>query len=533
MEVSSLSCGIEVAAISGVAATAHEGELPGQAGGDGMYAMDKRIFGLILLTLCLWGTRADAACTGSGLVWNCSAGTTSSQVSSALSSAADGATLTFAAGSYSWNSFVNFSNSKGATLICASEGACNVSVSGTVLGMNGTLSGTNNHLYRVSGFVFNGGSAFVMWFYGPGTATNLRIDHNQFVNQSTETVLFFGENYTVGYFYGVIDHNTLTNSRSIALAQIIGSGNGAPPAGTRGTAKNLYFEDNTIAISSMTNAGVGCIDSWGGASIVWRHNKSTNCLVTSHGVTHGWGPVNWEVYANQIIVNSGTVRDCYRCFHHQGSGELLVFDNLFTAASGKSSDAISLTHYRSATPSAAGYDIAGRCDGSQSIDGNRSGMQGYPCKRQPGRDVNGALQPIYVWNNRWSDTGGLVAMDIENPWNASNPSVGTHVAANRDYFNAVSAGAQTSPTSPFNGTSGMGFGTLANRPTTCTTGSEAGGGVGYFATNQGPQGTLYRCSASNTWTVQYTPYTYPHPLTTGGTTTTPPPSAPSNVRIIR
>ena len=62
----------------------------------------------------------------------------------------------------------------------------------------------------------------------------------------------------------------------------------------------------------------------------------------------------------------------------------------------------------------------------------------------------------------------------------------------------------------------MGFGTLANRPTTCTTNSlEPGGGVGYFATDQGASGTLYRCSATNTWTVHYTPYAYPHPLVSG------------------
>jgi hypothetical protein len=44
---------------------------------------------------------------------------------------------------------------------------------------------------------------------------------------------------------------------------------------------------------------------------------------------------------------------------------------------------------------------------------------------------------------------------------------------------------------------------------------ETGGGVGYFATDQGAQGTVYRCSAANTWTVHYTPYAYPHPLTSG------------------
>ena len=107
-----------------------------------------------------------------------------------------------------------------------------------------------------------------------------------------------------------------------------------------------------------------------------------------------------------------------------------------------------------------------------------------------------------------------------------------HEQANRDYYNAV-GNAQTSPTAPFNGTTGMGFGTLANRPSTCTTnGAEAGGGVGYFATDQGAQGTLYRCSATNTWTQQYVPYQYPHPMISGGgggTSLT----APTNLHIIR
>ena len=95
------------------------------------------------------------------------------------------------------------------------------------------------------------------------------------------------------------------------------------------------------------------------------------------------------------------------------------------------------------------------------------------------------------------------------------------MVANRDYYPSAS-GVQTSPTSPFDGTSGTGWGTLANRPTTCTP------GVAYFATDQGSwntsssnpygvqqngaDGVLYKCTAPNTWTLYYTPYTYPHPL---------------------
>ena len=126
-----------------------------------------------------------------------------------------------------------------------------------------------------------------------------------------------------------------------------------------------------------------------------------------------------------------------------------------------------------------------------------------------------------------------VPIIIVNPWNAINPAVSDHIKPNRDYYDAVSNSAQTSVTIPFNGTTGMGFGTLANRPITCSTNTtELGGGVGYFATDQGPLGTLYRCAATNTWTVHYTPYTYPHPLQATGTArSTNLQDIPTNVQV--
>jgi hypothetical protein len=257
-------------------------------------------------------------------------------------------------------------------------------------------------------------------------------------------------------------------------------------------------------------------------------------LLTAHGTTGGGGITNFEIYSNNFIVNSGAnsagFGDCGRCFHHQGAGETLLFNNIFTQASGQShaGSPMGMTHYRSAPPSVAGYS-GFRCDGTATGDGNRPGQMGYPCKRQPGRDVNLNLQPMYVWQNRWSDNGAIALMEVESGlWGETNPSVADHIKPNRDYYNAVSASAQTSPTSPFNGTTGMGFGTLANRPTTCSAGLtdplDAGkGGVGYFATDVGLQGTLYRCASTNTWVVHYTPYTYPHPLVSGSTPPPPPP----------
>ena len=103
-------------------------------------------------------------------------------------------------------------------------------------------------------------------------------------------------------------------------------------------------------------------------------------------------------------------------------------------------------------------------------------------------------------DNIWSDTGAKIDLTYDDPWTGTDYS-STQIVANREYYNAVSASAQTSTSSPFNGSTGMGFGTLANRPSTCKTSTEGGAGVGYFATDQGAQGTLYTCSATNTWAV--------------------------------
>jgi hypothetical protein len=126
----------------------------------------------------------------------------------------------------------------------------------------------------------------------------------------------------------------------------------------------------------------------------------------------------------------------------------------------------------------------------------------------PGSVAN-ALDPIYEFNDSAPVAHYIFASDSAS------------LIANRDYYvGNQSQTAQTSSSSPFTGNPStgpsVGWGTLANRPTACTP------NVGYWATDQGAwnqsggggQGQLYQCSATNTWSVYYTPYTYPHPLTT-------------------
>ena len=134
----------------------------------------------------------------------------------------------------------------------------------------------------------------------------------------------------------------------------------------------------------------------------------------------------------------------------------------------------------------------------------------------------------YYWNNRKGASGTILfnVVKTQDTYDFTHDNVPPVLAENRDYFNQNDA---------FNGTTGIGVGTLASRPTTCTT------GVGYWATTQSPSsiddanvganpitplsGTLYKCVAPNTWTAFYTPYTYPHPFRA--------PAPPTDVAILR
>lgn len=136
-----------------------------------------------------------------------------------------------------------------------------------------------------------------------------------------------------------------------------------------------------------------------------------------------------------------------------------------------------------------------------------------------------ALDPIYE-------------MEDSLPSGSTYPTITSAtqaLIANRDYYSeGTNQAAQTSTTSPFNGSTGTGHGTLANRPASCTP------SVGYWATDQGSwnqsgsggQGQLYICTATNTWTLSYTPYTYPHPLTsnTAVTSVNPPQNLTATVQ---
>lgn len=510
----------------------------------------KVIFGIFVTSLLLPG-RAWAACSGSGLSWSCTSGSTVAQVQSAIDSASDGATITFAAGSYSWPGGLTLSETRGVDLVGAGIDQSIVTGGSPVIGLFPKITGTNSRRYRISGFTFQNVSESVIWVSkaseGLLTMTNLRIHNNKFQNLSTGSIaIMFGTpEYATKMAPAVIDNNIFTGSdQTWGAFKYMGARDMTNwPSSVRGTNANVFIEDNTFSFSALNTVGIGSTDSWSAASVVIRFNTVRNAILGSHGVSHG-GMANWEAYRNTMSRTAGTFSNGYRMIVHQGSGEISIWGNTFSVVGTINSDAMNLLHYRSASPAEAGYDsYMGRCDGTSSRDRNfspSSTYYGYPCWMQPGRapaggsPIYGTHSPMYFFLNINQANGSTVPVVIDSPWSGP-PYVTTHVVANRDFFQAVSPNAQTSPTSPFNGATGMGYGTLANRPTTCTTSTlEPGGGVGYWATDQGywnnatpgtPGGVLYRCSAPNTWTQHYVPYAYPHPMRNASL------PAPTNLRI--
>lgn len=149
------------------------------------------------------------------------------------------------------------------------------------------------------------------------------------------------------------------------------------------------------------------------------------------------------------------------------------------------------------------------CDGRSAWDGNFD-ETGWPCRDQIGRghdevlwrhDPAGpyrqVLMPAYAWNNKRLN-GVEVEFEVikDSELDVINDSQ-RHIKSERDYYNF---------TDSFDGTKGVGRGPFSSRPATCTV------NTAYFATNVGDMGTLYKCTARNTWTAYFEPAPCPHPL---------------------
>lgn len=508
--------------------------------------MVKRLASGLAFLLLLSGA-AQAACSGSGAAYTCATGSTAAQIQGAINSVSAGGTVTLDDGTYSLSATLSLNGKNGITVACESVRGCTLTRSGTFFAIDSIASDVSA-LVRISGFIFdqNSAGAFAIWFYGVNDMTSVRIDNNTFDMPADSYGIVFGgsdedssgNSIYPGAFYGVIDHNIFTSSGSIQAVRFLSGGGPVwSDKNAAGTGRAMFIEDNTSTVTTVTNNGIGFMDAWMSPSYVVRYNTLTNTRQVTHSYCHTGGPYNQEVYGN-TITNTGD--NNYRNIHFQGSGEIYVWDNVInsTGAGVGPGGHLAILNYRSdgsqlpqgscgSTQVCNGTNTTGdSADGVPGADGNRSGGYGYPCWHQPGRNKDAELKPVYEWLNRdhngvrttaQIESGNWTGLDADCA-NNNTDRINCHIQTNRDIFFGVSMTAQSSPTSPFDGTSGIGHGTLANRPTTCSAGTnvdteDAGmSGVGYWATDVK---TLYRCATTNTWVVHYRPYVYPHPLVSG------------------
>ena len=347
-----------------------------------------------------------------------------------------------------------------------------------------------------------------------------RIDHNVFVGNISLSVPYRVA-WIGGTATGVMDHNTITNMGVMVENQA--SGEADLSAGTAswkqppsfGTANAFYFEDNTWNFPNH-GADMDCIN---GGRVVWRYNTfvGPNGAYSQTSPTgpfnHGYDSIprscrELDVHDN-VITGGGYLGIQFR----GGSG--LVYNNL-CAGRWDQGFCFGITNYRDVSGSIgqAGNKYGNYCDGSQSVDGNTqptATYAGWPCRDQIGRGTDVGIPgaqsavPLYTWNNCITalgcTPGGADAVD-PHPY----PSYGgtnytpIHIVKDRDYY---------TPVASFDGSSGVGSGPLAVRPATCSVNPDTGKGPAYWATDTN---TLYQCSAINTWTTYYKPFTYPHPL---------------------
>ncbi len=413
----------------------------------------------------------------------------------------------------------------------------------------GTLGGTPSQYAKYDGIVA---------IYG--ASTDIRVDHVHF-NTDTYVNNSFGSGLEfLGCNAGVVDHSIFTTTGVINSIRVFNQAtcNGDPLSagdqswtiatnlGSASASRTFYIEDNTF--TGVIN------DCMQGGRFVIRYNTMLGSKPGPVFQTHSTGSGDrnrgcrsWEIYLNQIEATA-TYDDVFNSAFYVESGTGVIWRNhapstetLPDSGSGFKIFILMIStrgdaqYMQGATPLGWGYCGTNHDGTGSNWDGNSpSAATGYPCIDQIGRGAGDLLSGY--WPNAVNTALGNVIAWPRQPlepvyewlddWTAVPHNSSFFLAANSDYYaenvdyylnnaGCVGGGACTT---------GVGSGTTL--PATCTVGtgfdktnggSWNGGTNSYYATGQD---VLYKCTSTNTWTLSYSPYTYPHPLANDPTTTT-------------
>jgi hypothetical protein len=530
------------------------------------------IAGTLLCLLLLNGAVTVRAATRTAASCNVN------DVQAAINQAAAGDTVVIPAGTCRWTTSVSWNAPANVTL----QGAGSETVLGggdatviiddyssnsPLLRLYPNASGT----FRMYGITFRGGSGGLKdggLISVSGSSRQIRIDHIH-IDMQAYNVLHTGKPmYIAGPLNGVIDHIIIDLAKQ---GFIEFDGDNAGPGDVRfneatgyGGSDFIFLEDNRFRATRDSASGLylgTTTDCRVGGKFILRYNTVSGAgFAQTHptgGAGRGRGCRAHEVYGNTASPAAGydpTTQQPNFAFAWISSGTALFWGNTSNSASSHFIFADSMrksnaTYAQSPTPNGWGYCGTSFNGVGSNWDGNTD-ANGYPCLDQPGRGrsdllsgqfpnavnmrtgtiswPNQELEPVREWLNTFVAVPGW-GNASSNRFSVAS-GVANRLAENRDFYRY---------TPSFDGTTGVGVGTRASRPTACTT------GVAYWSTDQGGNwnavngtsndGTLDVCTATNSWTNGwYTPYPYPHPLTQGQGQTSGPsgPAPPSGLRIV-
>jgi hypothetical protein len=424
-------------------------------------------------------------------------GDITSALNSAIASSVSGDTINISAGSCAITGSSGFSDKniwiKGAgktNTVITADGSWTWTIEST---------GSNNPQWHLSGFTMQSstrtGVLIIVYanqhasWRGPFHINDVKLD---FPAGYADGMINFN-----GPIYGVIDHFDCIQYAEACLAfgGWLGTETGSSITNLGGAfmatlpfrpgaSDYLYVEDSTFTGISPT--GVAAYDLlYTGSRLVWRHNTMTDAPLFGHG---SWGTsINTayvEIYNNVFNWTKGPGGSPG---NHAGGGTVLFYNNTISVDHTSYAFTLGETRLEGAPRD---YPPLRLCDGTHNWDGNAGDAQapGWPCLSQIGRAAGksiAAIQsgdkqasfPAYMWNN------GPQAK-------CSNPS-----ASGADCDNSLSFSV------------GGGQGNWI-KGTAHSTGGFGNGDVDYFKSASKPIG-------AGTHTLNYTPYTYPHPLASG------------------
>ena len=483
-----------------------------------------------------------------------------SDVSNAVSQATNGDTVIIPAcsGGVAWTSTLTVNagitlqgQGIGNTVLIDDTAKGNSSCAGASPMMSFNVNAPNG--FRITGFTLQGGTSDTYICQAghislSGTSTATQVDHISFSNMQTVGI------ETSGCLYGVIDNNTFQGVHKEGVVvrhdgcggASYGDYNWSAPTQV-GTANFLFIETNTF--NDPQAVGAGAFDVYGAGRVVFRHNTAS--FVAGHGTESTQrmrGMRAFEVYDNTFTatesgqfagfyIRSGTGVVWGNTFNDSGSNTYQGFLNVIND---RDSDAFA------PWGSPAGSGNPGACDGTGPYDNNAGTVYASGTYSGASGVLNVLTDLTKAWTtNQW--VGSYAIRNVTEGWGAliasNSGTTVTNVASNYGQNRNWNPGDQYQILSayPCIDQVGRGQGVPLSGNTPSPTGStnEASEPVYQWSNTHNGSGSVTIGSQSsrivagrdyydNTQLSGYTPYPYPHPLTTGQGAGSPP-AAPTGL----